>query len=44
MDETVRDIMADCREKQSEFTAVHQNVEMLRQESMNPAQLKKEIN
>ena len=35
--------MEKYKQLQAEFTAVHQNVEMLRQESMKPAQLKKEI-
>lgn len=43
MDEKVRDILAEYREHQAEFKAVHQNVEALRSESMSPAQLKQEI-
>lgn len=43
MDEEIRDIMQIYKDLQAEFTAVHQNVEMLRSESMSPDQLKKEI-
>lgn len=43
MDEEIRDTMQIYKDLQAEFTAVHQNVELLRSESMSPEQLKKEI-
>lgn len=43
VDEEVREAHQQYKQLQAEFTASHQNVEMLRQESMSPAQLKKEI-
>ena len=43
MDEEIREILGHYKNLQAEFTAAHQNVEMLRSESMTPQQLKKEI-
>ena len=43
MDEEIRETMGVYKDLQAEFTAVHQNLEMLRAESMSPEQLKKEI-
>ena len=43
MDEEIRETLAVYKTLQAEFTAAHQNVEMLRTESMTPFQLKKEI-
>jgi intraflagellar transport protein 81 len=43
MDEEIRETMQVYKDLQAEFTAVHQNVELLRSESMSPDQLKKEI-
>lgn len=43
MDEEIRETMQVYKDLQAEFTAVHQNLEMLRSESMSPEQLKKEI-
>ena len=43
MDEEIREHMNIYKDLQAEFTAVHQNVESLRSESMSPEQLKKEI-
>lgn len=43
MDEEIREVLNQYHTLQAEFTAAHQNVEMLRQESMSPQQLKKEI-
>jgi len=43
MDEKISELTGNYKQLQAEFTAIHQNVEMLRQESMKPAQLKKEI-
>lgn len=43
MDEEIRETMQVYRDLQAEFTAVHQNLEIIRSESMSPDQLKKEI-
>ena len=43
VDEDMRNTMQIYRDLQAEFRAVHQNVENLRAESMNPNELKKEI-
>ena len=43
MDEEIRETMQVYKDLQAEFTAVHQNLEMIRSESMSPEQLKKEI-
>lgn len=43
MDEEMRETMQIYKDLQAEFTAAHQNVELLRSESMSPEQLKKEI-
>jgi intraflagellar transport protein 81 len=43
MDEEIRDAMQLYKDQQAEFTAVHQNLEMIRADSMSPEQLKKEI-
>lgn len=44
VDEEMRETMQQYRDLQAEFQAVHQGVESLRNESMNPSELKKEIN
>jgi intraflagellar transport protein 81 len=44
MDEEIRDIMEVYKNLQAEFTAVHQNLEVIRSESMSPENLKSEIN
>ena len=43
MDEEMREAMQVYKDLQAEFTAVHQNLEYIRSESMSPEQLKKEI-
>ena len=43
VDEEMRRTLELYRDLQAEFRAVHQNVESLRQDSMNPQELKKEI-
>lgn len=43
MDEEIRETMDIYKNLQAEFTAIHQNLEMLRSEAMSPDQLKKEI-
>ncbi|CAI2387734.1 unnamed protein product [Moneuplotes crassus] len=43
MDEEIRETMDVYKNLQAEFTAVHQNLEVLRSEAMSPDQLKKEI-
>ena len=43
VDEEMRDTMQIFKDLQAEFQAVHQGVESLRADSMNPADLKKEI-
>jgi len=43
VDEDMRRTMDLYRDLQAEFRAVHQNVESLRHDSMNPNELKKEI-
>ena len=42
-DEDMRNTLQVYKDLQAEFQAVHSNTEALRQESMNPAELKKEI-
>lgn len=42
-DEEMRATLQIYKDLQAEFQAVHSNTEALRQESMNPAELKKEI-
>lgn len=43
MDDDMRDTYQMYKDLQAEFQATHQNTEALRQESMNPNELKKEI-
>lgn len=43
VDEDMRETFQIYKDLQAEFQATHLNVEGLRQESMNPADLKKEI-
>ena len=43
VDEEMRGTLQRYKDLQAEFQAVHQNTEALRNESMNPAELKKEI-
>lgn len=43
MDEEMRETFQVYKDLQAEFQATHMNVEAIRQESMNPADLKKEI-
>lgn len=43
VDEEMRETMQVFRDLQAEFQAVHQGVESIRADSMNPADLKKEI-
>ena len=42
-DEEMRNTMQIYKDLQAEFRAVHQNTENLRNESMNPQELRKEI-
>ena len=42
-DEEMRNTLQTYKNLQAEFQAVHQNTEALRNESMNPSELKKEI-
>mmetsp|Transcript_29960 Transcript_29960/g.37108 ORF Transcript_29960/g.37108 Transcript_29960/m.37108 type:complete len:157 (+) Transcript_29960:233-703(+) len=42
-DEDMRNTLQIYKDLQAEFQAVHSNTEALRQESMNPSELKKEI-
>mmetsp|Transcript_24851 Transcript_24851/g.33270 ORF Transcript_24851/g.33270 Transcript_24851/m.33270 type:complete len:157 (+) Transcript_24851:214-684(+) len=42
-DEDMRNTLQVYKDLQAEFQAVHSNTEALRQESMNPSELKKEI-
>lgn len=43
VDEDMRETMASYKDLQAEFQAVHQGVESVRSDSMNPSELKKEI-
>ena len=43
MEPDIQKVLVTYKELQAEFTAVHQNVEQLRSESMSPGELKKEI-
>ena len=43
VDDEMRNTLQRYKDLQAEFQAVHQNTESLRNESMNPAELKKEI-
>jgi intraflagellar transport protein 81 len=43
VDEDMRNTLSMYKNLQAEFQAVHQNVEGLRTDSMNPNELKKEI-
>jgi intraflagellar transport protein 81 len=43
-DEEMRDTFQMYKDLQAEFQATHQNVDHMRAESMNPSELKKEIN
>ncbi len=43
MDQEIRDVFQTYKELQSEFETTHKHVETLRQDSMVPTELKKEI-
>ena len=42
-DEEMQETYQVCKDLQAEFQATHQAVDQMRQESMNPGELKKEI-
>jgi intraflagellar transport protein 81 len=43
VDEEMQETFQAYKDLQAEFQATHQNVDQMRQESMNPTELKKEI-
>lgn len=43
VDEEMQETYQVCKDLQAEFQATHQAVDQMRQESMNPGELKKEI-
>lgn len=43
VDEEMQETYQAYKDLQAEFQATHQNVDQMRQESMNPTELKKEI-